>query len=443
MLAAIKHFLRLIMAPSLYIGGIGVILTSIFKEARWGFLLLVFLIPQPNIWHKLYSLPYGKDFIDFLFMSIVLGIFIQKKGFGKTTNSCLVMFYVIFTYLALWNSSMNFNLPLPISFTNPQVVNFKNYAQMMLLYFLAANVLENEEQHKLIIVIICVVILLISVRSFRNFSGGASFDYAKRVAGPFWRVGLGANHCGAFIIDYCAVLLGILFFDHDKRRRILILTTLLFGLHPFFFAYSRGVYMAAVVVLLFFGFFKKKSLIIMLMALLIFWQIVLPVSVVDRILMTKEKDGQIEHSAGGRLELWMMAYMLFEQNPIIGVGYDGYAMTYGGTEIASGEQLSEHPDVHNFYMRALCEHGIIGLVFFLILLTSAFRSGWKLLLVAKTPFYKGLGFGFMGCVISVAITNLFGDRWSYFVLGGYFWVLFGIVDRSIIISLEKSGKVTV
>ncbi len=406
-------------------------LSTIFKEARWGFILLVFLIPQPNIWHKLYSFPFGKDFIDFLFISIVIGIIVQKKGFEKTSNSNFISLFIILTYLSLWNSSMNFNLPLPVSIDDPQVVNFKNYAQMILLYFLAANVLKNEDQQKLAVIIICIVILIISVRSFRNFSGGTSFDYGKRVAGPFWRVGLGANHCGAFIVDYCSVLLGILLFDSNKKRRILFLTTVLFGLHPLFFAYSRGCYAASAAVLLFFGLLKKRSLLFLLVAIFLFWQAILPPSVVDRILMTKAENGQLEHSAGGRLELWHMACELFKQKPLIGVGYDGYALTYGGSTTRSGEHLLQKQDVHNIYMRFLCEQGIIGFTFYLVLLILAFRSGWKLYFAAETPFYKGLGFGFMGCVISVAVTNVFGDRWSYFVLGGYFWILFGIVDKSI------------
>lgn len=32
------------------------------------------------------------------------------------------------------------------------------------------------------------------------------------------------------------------------------------------------------------------------------------------------------------------------------------------------------------------------------------------------------------------ITNMFGDRWSYFVLGDYFWITWGLVDRGILIA---------
>jgi len=41
----------------------------------------------------------------------------------------------------------------------------------------------------------------------------------------------------------------------------------------------------------------------------------------------------------------------------------------------------------------------------------------------------------------VVVTNMFGDRWSYFVLGGYFFVFWGVVDRGIRIATESSAAV--
>jgi len=70
----------------------------------------------------------------------------------------------------------------------------------------------------------------------------------------------------------------------------------------------------------------------------------------------------------------------------------------------------------------------------------AFRSGWKLLREANNGFEKGLGLGFMGCVLASATTNLFGDRWSYYEMGSYFWVFWGLVDRGILIAEASKQK---
>jgi O-antigen ligase len=426
MLASLKLFLRLALIPVLYIGTIFTVLVTIFKDAKWGLFLMIALIPQPNMWYKLHSYPYGKDFMDILFFAVLLGIIVQKKGFERTSNAPMIIIFIIISYLALWNCSMRFNLPLPFTTSNELLRDWKNYAEMIFLYFLVLNVVKEEDQQKTLVVIMTVVVLLISIRSYRDFTGGGAFSYDKRYGGPFEAVGLGSNHLGAFIAYTSAVFLGFLFYDKDKKRKWLYLTTVLFSLHPLFFAYSRGAYLAALGVLSFYAVVKKRSLLILVAAILLAWQTILPASVVDRIMMSKTETGEIEGSAAHRLILWDHAMNLFRQNPVFGVGFGGFGFT-----VPEGETLT---DTHNFYVKTLSEQGIIGIVLLAFLLLMAFFSGWRLFRNAKTPFHKGLGFGFMGCVLSVMITNMFGDRWSYFMLGSYFWIFWALVDRGILIS---------
>jgi Zn-dependent protease with chaperone function len=111
-------------------------------------------------------------------------------------------------------------------------------------------------------------------------------------------MGLGANHFGAFIADFGSLFLGLFLLEKDWRRRLLFLATFLFGLHPLFYAYSRGAYLAALSVIAFFGVVRKRSLLILVAVILIAWQTILPASVVG-INMTEMPEGEIEHSAGG------------------------------------------------------------------------------------------------------------------------------------------------
>jgi hypothetical protein len=70
----------------------------------------------------------------------------------------------------------------------------------------------------------------------------------------------------------------------------------------------------------------------------------------------------------------------------------------------------------------------------LLIFYRAFWSGWRLYKIGNTPFDKGLGFGFLGATIAIIFANMFGERWSYFVVNGYFWIFWGLVDRGILIS---------
>ena len=432
MLAFIISFVKTIALPILYFGGFATCLLSIFKKAEWGLFLMVALIPQPNIFYKLYEFPLGQKFLDLLFIAVLIGIFVNKKAFTINNNSIIIGLYLLISYFSLWISSTNFSLPAPITTQNQLLIQWKSYAVMIGLYYLALNSLRDEGQHKILIAIMAVVILFISIRTYRSFTVDASFVEGNRMVGPFETVLLDSNHFAAFIVSYCSFFLGFLLFDKDKWRRLLSLATVLLGLFPLFFSYSRGAYAAAMGVLVFFGLVKKRSLLILALVLFISWQTLLPATVVERIKMTKTEEGQLEGSAGVRLDLWSHAMDVFKKNPIFGVGWGGFRFTVP-------EEL-RFKDAHSLYLKTLSEQGIIGLILLLFIFLLALRSGQKLFKTAITPFHKGLGFGFLGCVVAFIITNMFGDRWSYFVLGDYFWIIWGVVDRGILIAEASKQK---
>jgi len=423
----ILEFVRLISVPILYFGGIITAILTIFRRAEWGLFLMVALIPLPNVFYKLYPYPMGKDFLDILFIAVGIGIFVNKGGFERRGNSVLIIILILASYFALWNSSRNFSLPLPISYGNPMIKPWKGYAFMVAMYLLTFNAMKGDEnQRKILAVLMALVILFISVRSFRSYTAGGSFIEGSRDVGPFWIVGLGSNHFGAFIVYCSAFLLGVFFLDDNRWRKMLFLIAVLFSLHPLFFSYSRGAYFAGLSALVFFGLVKKRSLLILVIVLVLAWQTLLPLSVVDRIKMTKGEGGEVEESAAIRLDLWDLSLKLFKEHPLIGLGFGGFEFTL--------PMEGRWKDTHNYYLKMLSEQGIIGFGLLLITLFLAFRSGWKLLRGGKNGFEKGLGLGFMGCVVACTTTNLFGDRWSYFEIGSYFWVFWGLVDRAVLMS---------
>lgn len=432
MLTFIKSILKYLLVPVLYIGGLVTMLITAFKDAKWGLFLLILTIPQPNVWYKFHEYPMGKDFMDLLFISILLGIFIQKRGFAKTPNTFVIIAYILVSYISLINTSMTFSLPMPVSGSNSLLLTWKNYAQMIFLYFLALNVLKEENQQKQAVMLMTAVILLISVRSFRNFSGGDAFHYDKRVGGPFEAVGLGPNHLGAFIADYGAMALAFMIMEKERLKKYFYTATYAFSLHPLFFSYSRGAYLAAAAAFGFYGLVKKRIFLVAIIVLVVSWQAILPASVVDRIMMTENAEGELESSASQRLDLWAHAGQLFMDNPVFGVGFGGFGFT-----VEEGSLT----DTHNFYLKTLAEQGLIGISILGLLLIKAFSSGLRLFRKGGTNFQRALGLGFMGTVISMAVTNIFGDRWSYFVLGSYFWILWGMVDRSFINSINNPAPV--
>lgn len=428
MLAALKAFIHAILAPTLYAGMWGTFLASVFKRAEWALYLLVILTPLPVIWYRLHNFPLGTSTLDILVFGAFLGVLINKQGFQKGPSTWLIAMFIFINYLALWNTTLRFDLPLPFTTSNPQLSSWKNYIEMIFLYFIAYNIIRSEEQQKTLVIIMATVIFLIMLRETRNFTAGTSFSYDKRAEGPFWIVGLGANHFGAFIAHYCSLLFGLFLVDKHRYRKWLYLGAAAFSVSPLFFAYSRGAYLGTLVAITIFGMLKQRMLIVGLALLVLTWQAVLPESVVDRIAGTQDASGQIEDSAAHRLFLWQHAKQVFADNIVFGVGFNGFGYT-----VPQGELT----DTHNFYMKTASEQGMIGLIILGLVMLRAVFSGWRLYRIGQSDFHRGLGLGFLGCSMAVMVTNIFGDRWSYFMLGSYFWVFWGLVDRATTISQEK------
>lgn len=438
MILAIKIFIRAIFFPGLYFSSIMAMFYTIFKKTFVGLFLLVFLITQPNIHYKFHDYPYGWMVIDLLFLSLIFGVLFQNQKYHKTGNGKYVILLIIITYISAWIASINFSLPLPISTSSAEFVSWKNFIRALLLYFLINSVIKNDKEKKIIVLLIVVILLLVSVKSFRNFSGGSGFSYDKRYGGPFEKAGLGSNHFGAFIASYGSVVLGLFLVDKNKKRRLIYIPTLLFAMHPLFFTYSRGAYLGAIVSLLFLGVAKEKKIILIIFLFVLSWQFILPESVVERITMTKTEDGEIENSAAGRLELWDFGVTVFYKHPILGSGINGFALSVknsGFDLVSAGVHLT---DPHNYYMKVLCDQGLIGLILLLFIFFRAFLSGWKLFKHGDNDFDRGLGIGFSACVISLFLVNIFGDRFSYIMSGSYFWVFWGIVDKSNLKVLNKT-----
>lgn len=422
MLTAFKELLHGMVPWVMYAAIFITIGVAAFKRAFWGLLLLILLIPQPNIWYKIHPLPLGTETMDLLLLAILIGISANGGGFNRAPRTFLIVSFILMTFFSLLNSTFRFDFPAPISTANPFIMDFKNYVEMIILYFVAYNAAKTEEEQKCAVALIAGVFFFICLRDIRNFDPGASFSYERRAAGPFWMVGLGANHFGA-LIAYVGAFLGAMFmFDKEKKwRRWLYGAGVVACIFPLFNTYSRGAYAAALVAAAVFGILHKRVILVGIAALALTWTTVLPEAVVERISMTETEDGQIEESAAIRLVLWDRAKELFAQNPLFGIGYHGFAVSV---------RIGGLNNVHNFYMQTAAEQGVIGLLFLALLILFSGFTGLRLYRSGVTPFQRGMGLGFIGAIAAITISNIFGDRWSYFALGSMFWIMWGFVDRA-------------
>ena len=425
----------------LYLGSIIVAFISAFRSPKIGILYIICTIPFTYSLIKAQQYPLGNQLLDIIFFSIFLGILQLDKIVQKSKSFTPIILLISIYFIALLNGFLAIDINTHIEHMD-RIRQWKNFMMMPILYFFTFYCIREEKVSRQIIFLTLLVLLIVEWKFFNSsrwLIARDHFSYQVR-GGQFGY--LGANEFAAFILNYLAFGIGVLFFSSIsfKFKSFLILTVC-FGVFCILYSYSRGAYLGLVIVILFFSIFDKKIRIgIILIAIVgILGTQLLPQSITERITMTQTEEGEIENSAGGRLYLWThVLNNIFPKRPIIGVGYGMFRYVPAKNAEAFG-------DPHNNYMETLAEQGIVGVIILLFLYYSAWRSGWllyKFSFKANDRTIRGIGMGFCGCTIASMTTNIFGDRWTHYQIMTYFWMLWAIVDRIYLIRTTNHKEIS-
>jgi len=394
--------------------------------------LYALLVPLPTIWYPTHFLPLASASLTLLMGSALIGSWFRKTpGEALPPNSGFILLFVLANYLYLWNTTFRYDLPIPVSTENPEFAYWRNFSTMVLCYLAAFYALRTEKQIQTLVMIVCGMLLFLAWRELVSFSAGVNFSYGHRADGPFWVVGLNANHFGAFIAHFSVMAMGMFLVDRHPVRRNIYLSAFIVSLYPLFLSYSRGAYAATIAGLIVLGLLRKRSLLFAVLIVLFAYQELLPATVVERIQMTETATGTLESSAADRLFVWQLARELFAQHPLIGIGFQGFYFASVGLPLRN---------VHNFYLETAAEEGIVGLGLLAILFYKALASGWHLYRQGHSEPLRALGLGFIACTTAVMVTNVFGDRFTQIEVGSYFFLLFGAVDRARLLRSDVAAK---
>jgi len=421
MLATFKEF---ILPYAIWALVMGCVLVGFFKDARIALFILALLVSLPNLRYPTHAIPLGSQTLDLLVAASLFGRR-PKELLGTlmeppAPKKWLLWTIFLYTYIATWHTSLRYDLPPPITTANEVLATWKNYVLMMLTYFAAYRNLHSEEDARTLTKVMIGVVLVMVLQNYRSVVAGENFSYLRRAEGPFIYAGLNANHFGAFLAHYGLIALAISMFAVPKWQRIAGAATFVLSIYPLFYSYSRGAWAASLIGLTIIGLCKKRSIIVGTIFLALSWQTLLPTSVVDRIQMTENEDGELEESAALRLVVWEKAETLFKENPVFGIGLEGFVFETVGFRLHN---------THNYYLQLAAEQGLVGLLLFVLILLRAGWSGWRLFRDGRTEFYKALGLGYFACTMAVAVTNVFGDRFSQLAMGTFYFLFMGAVDR--------------
>ena len=414
------------------VGAIVAFLLSVFWKPQIGLYYLVPLLPMQTIRYWIHGLPFGEKLVDVLLLGVVIGLLFKGERPLLTSSpiNILITLFSVILYISLWQGSFFLNAPLPLTVEDPRFSNWKNYVEMMFLFFVAVAAIRTPKQIGLVVLLMCLSVLAVN-RSYRSNIAGRDYSQysdAIREAGVLGYAG--ENGMGAFQAEFCVFLLGFGAYVKKKSHKIAIWVLAATCIYCLLLTFSRGAYAGFMVGLLTLGIIKERKFLIAVLIILVSWQSLVPNAVTQRVLMTYEKKQGLDESAQERVSIWQDALLVIQHDPILGTGFDTYR--YMG-------RVGPYTDTHNYYLRVALELGLLGLLVFFCFLGAAIRLSWKLFRKAKDPILRGLGCGLVAMLLCAAVVNFFGDRWSYLQVTGFFWVLLGMAARGLALTDKEDA----
>jgi len=421
----------------LYIGAIVAFLLSIVWKPEVGLYYLIPLLPMQTVRYRLHDLPLGEKLVDFILLGVLIGLLLHAKRpifVASPLNKAILIFCVI-TYVGLWEGSLFHDMPPPLWYTDARFSDWKNYVEMLLIFFVAAAALRTPKHMTIAIALMCISVLLVN-RSYHSTIGDrdfSHFSYELRDAGTLGFAG--ENGMGAFQSQFAVFFLALGSFAKKKYVRWGLYGIALTCIYCLVLTFSRGGYFGFLLGILVLGLIKERKFLIMLAILLFSWQAIVPHAVQERVFMTYEEEGGLDSSAQERVDLWQDALQVIGQNPVLGTGFDTYKFM---------GRVGPYQDTHNYYLKVFLELGLVGLLLFFWLIASAFRLSWRLFRCpGDDPLLTALGCALVATLSCTVLVNLFGDRWSYLQVNGFLWVLLGMAARGLWLCTEEVGKVEV
>jgi O-antigen ligase len=431
------------VAPIIYGTAIVAFLLTIFYRIEVGLFFIIPFLSLQNILNYANQYPIGKDINDLMIIAMLIRWIItgakRKEGGGlfvKTPFNIPLLLLMCWTYLELWRGAVYLGVPLPLRLYDPRVVLWKNYVLLPVLFFIVVNNVRDLKHIKILVVIMAIAVL-INDRDFYNAIRAR--DLSEYTNWRFTGTGqaLSGNALAVFQAQYAIVLLTLFLFDQNRGRRLIFGVTALFTYYCVLFSFSRSSYLASIMSLSFLAIIRDRRILIVLIFVILAWQVILPQAVIQRIEMTEGEQGY-DRTVQERIGMWGMAKSLIAENPLLGIGFGTSAFINVND---GGFTNNTWRSFHSAYLETAVEQGLLGMAFQLMLFFLAIRAGWRLYRTSTDNFLKGLGLGFVGCVVSSMAGNFAGTYWIYLNVSAFYWTFLGLVICGLRISQRAEPQV--
>lgn len=399
-----------------------IIFTVSFINIEWGLYILIFsMLLSPELMVSdtaRTSLGRGVTLRleDFLLVVIGLSWFARnavKKELGlflKTPLNKAILFYILACVLSTGLGIMTGRVEIKTG-----ALYVLKYVEYFIVFFMMVNHVRSTDQIKRFMFCLFLTCFIVSVIGIIQIPGGG------RVSAPFEGEVGEPNTFGGYLLFMGMVAAGVLVKTENPKTKQILVVLILCIIPSFLFTKSRSSYLALVPAIMVLGFMADRRVIIIGILLLSFIvsPLFLPTEVKNRIMYTftqPEEKGQIkigairlDTSTSARLVSWKEAFRDWPRHPLLGYGVTGY-------QFADAQ-----------FPRVLVETGLLGFIAFVYLLFSIFKVTLINLTKLKTPYFKGLGIGFLAGFVGLMVHAIGANTFIIVRIMEPFWFFAGII----------------
>lgn len=253
-------------------------------------------------------------------------------------------------------------------------------------------------------------------------------DIAVRVYSVFFN----PNILAEYLVLITPIAVGMTWYTKSMRKKILFAGSTGILLICIVMTLSRGGWVGLALAALAFVLLVDKRLLLLGVPMGLGGLAFLPQKVVDRITSI---GSTVDSSNMYRIKIWQITRDVIRDNMVGGVGF-GYVPFKETFERYIRTMPIYH--AHNTYLEVAAEIGLIGFIFFMLLLFSSLKYTYVNLVKSQDKYYKYLGAGLFASIIGIMGHGLV-EHFLYIPRIIFtFWIVLGIIFTAI--NVEKLEK---
>ena len=352
----------------------------------------------------------------------------------KTKLNLPIFIFVLVAFLSVINSDH-----IQVSLKGFIIKLFK----WVMVYFIIVEAVNDKKRFNRIVTVILFSTTLVVINGLIQSIRGSD------LIGQYSRMGVrisssfnNPNGLGGWLIIMIPLTFALAYFGTENWQKLLrakdwigIAKKVVFYVLTLFFiitlvsTYSRGAWIATFLSLIFLGVFKDRKFLIAVIAIFMFLSFAAPHSVKLRaaslINFEEMKDSK-------RIILWKEALSIIKEYPVLGCGFNTYAVV--GPSYRITESSGFYP--HNSYLQMAAELGIFGLGVFLWLIYRLFAISLANIKKIKDRFGSAMLIGLLAGLFGFLAHSLVDTNIYAFRLSMLMWFTMGLIIAAQRIFLE-------